>query len=275
MPSEKNQLEMKKQKPYLGLWIILTFSLVFFTIISAFDTISLHGWEIKNSGIYEKLTYKPEKILPAVNNIAINPGEDVEGTSVTDKPLLDTIPQSILFIGDSMLEGLGPRMGAYAKKNGHQLRNVIWYSSTTETWGSCDTLKHFIRKFKPSYIIVCLGANELFVRNIKTKRTRYLKNMLSQIGNIPYVWIGPPNWKEDTGINSMLQESLAEGSFFLSKDLTFQRASDGAHPTRKSAANWMDTVARWIVNKSVHPIKMDLPEEKSARATTVILQPKK
>lgn len=230
---------------------------------------------MKNSGIYETLTFKPDTVIPSLKDIVNNSSEVKDEKQAPEKVLLDTIPQSILFIGDSMLEGLGPRMGAYAKKNGHQLRNVIWYSSTTETWGSCDTLKHFIRKFKPSYIIVCLGANELFVRNIKTKRNKYLNNILSQIGNIPYVWIGPPNWKEDTGINQMLQESLRDGSFFLSKNLKFDRSSDGAHPTRSSAAKWMDSVARWMVNESVHPIKMEMPDEKSARATTVILQPKK
>ena len=230
---------------------------------------------MKNSGIYENLTYKPDNDIPAIKDSVNNSIIQKDGKAAEEKSVLDTIPQSILFIGDSMLEGLGPRMGAYAKKNGHQLRNVIWYSSTTETWGSCDTLKHFIRKFKPSYVIVCLGANELFVRNIKTKRTKYLRNILSQIGNIPYVWIGPPNWKEDTGINQMLQESLSDGSFFLSKNLKFDRSSDGAHPTRSSAAKWMDSVARWMINESVHPIKMDVPDEKSARAATVILQPKK
>lgn len=230
---------------------------------------------MKNSGIYETLTFKPDTVIPSLKDIVSNSSEVKDEKQAPEKVLLDTIPQSILFIGDSMLEGLGPRMGAYAKKNGHRLRNVIWYSSTTETWGSCDTLKHFIRKFKPSYIIVCLGANELFVRNIKTKRNKYLNNILSQIGNIPYVWIGPPNWKEDTGINQMLQESLRDGSFFLSKNLKFDRSSDGAHPTRSSAAKWMDSVARWMVNESVHPIKMEMPDEKSARATTVILQPKK
>ena len=275
MPSEKNLLAMKKQRPYWGLWIILTFSLVFFTFISTFDTTSIYGWKMKNSGIYENLTYKPDNDIPAIKDSVNNSIIQKDGKAAEEKSVLDTIPQSILFIGDSMLEGLGPRMGAYAKKNGHQLRNVIWYSSTTETWGSCDTLKHFIRKFKPSYVIVCLGANELFVRNIKTKRTKYLRNILSQIGNIPYVWIGPPNWKEDTGINQMLQESLSDGSFFLSKNLKFDRSSDGAHPTRSSAAKWMDSVARWMINESVHPIKMDVPDEKSARAATVILQPKK
>ena len=148
------------------------------------------------------------------------------------KAELDTASKTILFVGDSMLEGLGPRMASYAKKNGHKLYNVIWYSSTSEIWGSCDTLTYFIRKFKPDYILVSLGANELFVSNIKKKRAKYVQNILKQIGNIPYVWIGPPNWKPDTGINDLLQETLPAGNFFLTNGMKFDRAKDGAHPTR-------------------------------------------
>ena len=104
-----------------------------------------------------------------------------------------------------MLEGLGPRMAAYAKNNGHKLNNVIWYSSTSQVWGESDTLKHFIKRFKPDYIIVSLGANELFVKDIIKKREKFVTRILSQIGNISYIWIGPPNWKEDTCINELVE----------------------------------------------------------------------
>ena len=58
--------------------------------------------------------------------------------------------------------------------------------------------------------------------------------------------------------------------------MKFDRAKDGAHPTRKSAGLWMDSVARWMPQHAAHPIKMDKPEEETARAQRVIvLQPKK
>ena len=53
---------------------------------------------------------------------------------------LDTTSKTILFIGDSMVECLFPRMSAYAKKNGHKFYAVIWYSATTEIYGTCTTL---------------------------------------------------------------------------------------------------------------------------------------
>lgn len=71
--------------------------------------------------------------------------------------------QTILFIGDSMVEGLSRRLGDYAGENGHKLYSVIWYSSSTERWGTTHTLEHYIAKYKPTYILICLGSNELFL----------------------------------------------------------------------------------------------------------------
>ena len=225
--------------------------------------------ELKTSGMYERLTKKTKVSLPA------NKGEVIEPEFVFPQPL-DTASKHILFIGDSMLEGLSPRLAAYAKKNGHKMHSVIWYSSRTDVWGKCDTLTHFIKKYNPDYIFICLGANELFYKNIVERHDKYVKEMLSQIGDIPYLWIGPPNWKPDTGINDLIQSNVKEGCFFMSNGMHFDRAKDGAHPTRSSAILWMDSVARWMPKHSRFPIKMALPDVKTARPIrTEVLQPQK
>ena len=89
-----------------------------------------------------------------------------------------------------MLEGLGPRMAAYADHNGHTLYEVMWYSSTSEVWGRSDRLAGYIGRIKPDYIFICLGANELFVKDIAEKRTKYVDRILADIDTIPYLWIG-------------------------------------------------------------------------------------
>ncbi len=202
-------------------------------------------------------------------------GNDVETAPIANvRQPMDTTAKTILFIGDSMLDGLQPRMAAYAAHNGHKLYGVRWYSSTTEVWGRSTRLAQFIKQYNPDYVLVCLGSNELFVRDIKSKRQRYLDEILSQIGSLPYIWIGPPNWKDDTGINEMLESTCRKGSFYLSKNDTFQRAKDGAHPTKASAALWCDRVCDWIVNTSYYPIRLDKPIEKYGKSTgTVVLQP--
>lgn len=246
------------KRNYIGLWLLLAVSLLIVVILSSLRHVRLFGVELRSSGIVEALTKPVEKI-----DTAAAPRLAAKTDTATKKPTfpvpLDTASHRILFIGDSMLEGLSPRLAAYAKANGHTLNSVIWYSSTSQIWAESDTLAVYLKRFKPTYIFISLGGNELFVKDIKTKRDKHVKALLSQIGNIPYVWIGPPNWKPDTGINDLIAENVPRGSFFLSNGMTFERSADGAHPTRASAALWLDSIARWMPAHCNHPIKMQLP----------------
>ena len=144
-------------------------------------------------------------------------------------------------------------------------------------WGRTEKLKEYIAEYQPDYIFVSLGGNELFVSNIRDRRQKYLDNMLSQIGDIPFVWIGPPNWKPDTGINEMLAETLRPGQFYLSytPDQHYDRAHDGAHPTRASASAWMDRVCAWVMKSAAHRIVLHRPKAARATCHTVVLAPAK
>jgi hypothetical protein len=187
---------------------------------------------------------------------------------------MDSSSQRILLIGDSMLEGLGVRLRDYSEHNKHDLKTVIWYSSSTEYFGRSDTLKYFIKQYKPTYIMLVLGANELFVSDIIRKRKPYVRHILKQIDSINFVWVGPPNWKEDTGINDLIVNSVGKGNYFPSKNLTYQRTRDGAHPTRASSAVWMDSIAVWVMRDSNRPILLEKPLRKSSRSGNVtLLQP--
>lgn len=259
-------------KNYVGVWTLLTVSLLAITIVSFCNPISLLGLEIKPSGIADRLTRSTtEATRPEATPLA----DDVHTEAPKFPAPTDTAAQNILIIGDSMLEGLNPRLAAYAKHNGHRLNSVIWYSSTSEQWGRCDTLKVYLRRFKPTFIFISLGGNELFVKDIAAKRDKWVKRLLGQIGDIPYVWIGPPNWKPDTGINDLIRDNVPQGRFFLSNGMHFDRTRDGAHPTHASAALWMDSIARWMPAHADHPIRMQLPPPglKARPASVVVLQP--
>lgn len=255
-------------KHHFLLWLLLAVAFVIFAVASAVGLPEVGGHQLKSSEIHQNLfTHHPD--------VNADPVSDSVFEAIMEQPRfpvpVDTAAQTILFIGDSMLEGLGPRLAAYAKHNGHTLYNVVWYSSTSEVWGRSDKLRYYIDTLHPTYVIVSLGANELFVSDIKNKRRQYVENIISDIDTIPYLWIGPPNWKPDTGINDLIDESTPEGTFFLSNGMSFDRARDGAHPTRSSAARWMDSVMRWMPAHSLHPIRMEVPAEATARPARIFV----
>ncbi len=257
---------------HLSLWLLLAAAFACFAALSAGDMPTVCGHTLKSSDIVPTLfsARSTDNAISTGGQTAC-PAADSTIEEVQFPVPVDTAAQTILFIGDSMLEGLGPRLAAYASHNGHTLYNVVWYSSTSEVWGRSDKLQSYIRRLHPTYVIVCLGANELFVPRIAERRREYVAKIIADIDTLPYLWIGPPNWKPDTGINGLVASCAAEGSFFLSDGMQFQRSSDGAHPTRSSAAQWMDSVIRWMPAHSNHPIRMEMPAETSARPARVFV----
>lgn len=266
-----------RNKHYISLWALLLVAFGIIAWASKYDKITFLGHDFKTASFVDELTSIPE--LEDQITRWVPPVTAVAPDSLLHKPKfpadLDTLPKTILFFGDSMLEGLSPRLADYCKENGHKLYTVIWYSSTTQVWGDCDTLSTFIRQYNPDYIFACLGANELFVKDIKKKRQTPLFHILNEIGDRPFLWIGPPNWKEDTGINELLEQTLPEGTFFLTNGMKFSRKRDGAHPTSASAAEWMDSIVRWMPRHCLHPIKLDMPSSKGRADRVILLQPLK
>lgn len=200
--------------------------------------------------------------------------DSVVAPAKSDSMTRDTTSQRILFFGDSMVEGMSKRTRVYAAENGHELLNVLWYNSSTKIWAQSDTLDHFIQEFEPTYIMICLGSNELGVRDLN-RRNGYIKTILGKLGNRPYIWIGPPNWKEDTGMNDLIKNNVGDKRYFPSKRLTFERKDDGAHPTPASAAQWMDSVAVWMADSASYRIRMEYPRHNGQNGETITLYPLK
>lgn len=252
-------------RAYIKLLILLIVSFVIMSALSELDDLRVFGHDIATM---KRITLDAgETALPLSDTAEI-----VMAPSIAIA-VEDTLPRTILMIGDSMIEGLSRRMGAYAYHNGHKLYAVIWYGSTTEKWSESGRLAQYADSLKPDYIMICLGGNELFIRGIKEKRRGCVKEIVSEAGTIPYVWIGPPNWKDDTGINELIRSEVGDDRFFLSKYMQFERASDGCHPTRESSYQWMDSVVRWMVKTVPHP-RLDTPPMKVKNPyETIVLTP--
>lgn len=243
---------------YSGLWLIVAVSLIVFLVISFVDDISVGGWTIKKAPFSENLLAKED---------SVDRNSDLFADSLAGKVIeakTDSVPKSILIFGDSMTLNLALRLAQYAKQNGHTLHSVNWDSSNTKIWADCDTLRHFIREFDVDYVFISLGSNELYFKNPES-RLPYIKKVLEMIDTIPYVWIGPPNWQKDSGINDLLERTCRSGSFFRTDGMELARKKDHIHPTRAASALWVDSIMRWMP-KSAHPILADFPSDSIGRA---------
>jgi hypothetical protein len=223
--------------------------------------LEIAGIFIKKSGIENLFTHK-NNINTVLKDSVLTLKKDSLDKGINTKnttPPADSSRQIILLTGDSMCEGLMFPFIQYARYNGHILHTVIWYSSSTMWWAEKDSLQKLIQKFKPTLVIFNLGSNELFIRNIRQEREKYVQDIIAQAGKTRFIWVGPPNWAKDTGINQMLLDNLKADHFFVSKDITFQRGGDGRHPSRAASRMWADTLCRWIVQKSCCPVVLEKP----------------
>lgn len=175
------------------------------------------------------------------------------------KTVLDTSKQNILLIGDSMAYSLMFAMKHYCNYNNHDLNVVSWVAASSKDYALCDTLDYFINEFKPTIIFFVIGANEMFVKDLDFRK-QYIKTIREKTKHVKTLFIGPPNWRNDTGINNIMMGEFSDRKFFLSKNLKFTRINgDKVHPDRKSGRMWMDSIALWTVNQSYYPIRLDNP----------------
>lgn len=240
---------------YIGLWLLLALSLVIIIVLAFSNDIKIGSYTFKKAPFAETLNLNDNDSIQSLDSIS----KSSDATDKNKKAELDTLPQSFLIFGDSMTYNLALRLAKYAKQNGHEIHAVNWDSSGSKTWGDCDTLAYYINLYKPTHVFISLGSNELGMSK-PSSRIPYIKNILSVIGDIPYVWIGPPNWTKDTGINDVIASQCKPGSFFLSDGMSFERGPDKRHPTARSSALWMDSIIRWLP-KSSHPFIAELPSD--------------
>lgn len=252
---------------YTGLWLLLTTSILLVTVYAFSEDIHIFSYTPKKASIAETLL--PSPAMPPLDSLEMK-ADSIEIALAERKPVeTDSLPKSILLFGDSMTFNLAIRLAKYARHNGHTMHAVNWDSSNTKIWAESDTIRSFIRKYNADFIFISLGSNEVYFKNPRI-RLPYIQSILSQIGDIPYVWIGPPNWNEDTGINDILEASCVPGAFFRSQGMEFKRKADKIHPTRESSALWMDSIMRWMT-KSSHPILAECPPDSLRKVNTNVI----
>lgn len=227
----------------MALIVVLVFAFV------EFDNVPLKKGPFKEVLLADK---QAEDSIAAADSIVEQAGEK----QTVQEP--DTTVKSVLLFGDSMTILVANRMGAYGKKNGYKVAAITWDASNSVGWSSADTLEKYIDKYNPDFLMVVLGSNELFLQNFDARRPS-VEKLVKKMGDIPFVWIGPPNWQEDKGFNAMMERTLPKGTFFKSEGIELQRGPDHIHPTPAAGAIWTDSIMRWMP-KSAHPILAELPD---------------
>lgn len=206
--------------------------------------------ETEFSDLKKSSTELPQTSTPSPNALS----------KTTNK--IDEKKQHILLIGDSMAGAAGLEYGfrKYAAHNKHRLTVVSQASSNTENWSKNKQLKTAIAIHKPTYVIITLGANELFVKDLEQRKI-YIKDIIKQAGDTPIIWAGPPNWREDTGINDAIRSIVGKARFFNSTNVDIARQKDGIHPNLAGSIAWSRALGKWIMTESRHKIRLNSPFE--------------
>ena len=158
-----------------------------------------------------------------------------------------------------MTHNLAMSISKYGTKNNYNFTGVTWESSSIPGWKKSGKIQKYLEMTHPDFVIISLGSNEMELKNFE-RRIPDIKDILEQMGDIPYVWVGPPLWKEDKGLYTTLQQVVPQGKLFkIESPAIIERGPDKVHPTRKGADVWADTLMRWI-RKSSHPILTEKPD---------------
>ena len=264
-------------KQYLGIGVSL--NLVFFVFWAKALWFSPYTFELKSP----ELPYvKDQKVVEVQSQkVEKNKNSNTDDSLTIQKAAFerlfphtpsDTV-RRVLLIGDSQLENLRKPIRQRLMDNNYQLvGSVIWYGSSTKQWANSDTLNYFIAKFKPDFILIALGLNELFVNDI-VKRTSYAANIKAKLeaARMPYYFIGPAAWVKDKGITNVLQSTFGE-LFYPSHLLALERAADGRHPSKNGGALWFDRVANHMTTKGILDLHLVKDSLYSGVSPTILLK---
>lgn len=242
-----------------GLLILLGLSVLVFVLLWKWTGVNpTNPTEVKTTSPpivkQERTVVEDTLIRVKADSIEIKPVAEQQMTNYV------SIGKRILLVGDSQAEGLMYPLNAYCVSSGHTLAMAFsWYSSRVETFASNDTLKNLVGRVKPDYIIMVIGLNQVFQKNMQSASVA-ISSINKVFDTIPVSWIGPVNWTEDGGINQTLEKEAPAGTFFLSENISIPRASDNRHPTMTGYRLWMDSVAHWLSNRAKWKLPMIKPD---------------
>lgn len=182
--------------------------------------------------------------------------------------------RKVLLIGDSMIEGLTSRLTDYFESSGWDATTLVWYGSGTKSWCYHDTLQDILAQQKPDFVVFTSGTNELLMPYIR-QRLPYIVKIKEALSPYRFAWVGPPSWTKDTGLNFLIDSTLSNRNYFLSKNLEMPRYKDGIHPNKEGNRIWADSLVVWMNNSYSDYFYLSTPDTFTNRIRHLSMMPTK
>jgi lysophospholipase L1-like esterase len=149
-----------------------------------------------------------------------------------------------------------PLVGNYLKllveARGHRYVIESVHSSKTTTWAEDPKLETLLEKHDPDLVLISLGSNELFEKDVEPI-AQATKKIVARLGGRACLWVGPPAWAKDAGFIATLKQNLPPCHYLDSIALDLPRAEDGRHPTWSGGHRWATAVWRALGGKELVP----------------------
>lgn len=179
-----------------------------------------------------------------------------EIATIDSTTLMDSTKHIVLLIGDSMGQGLKLPLKKNVESNGHKFVSAVERSSSIIRWAGTKKLNKLLKEHKANYVIISLGSNDIASKQLEYYEER-IEKIIEKMPDTKFIWVGPPLWKKDTGMEEMMANKIGDERYFDSKSITIPRAGDGIHPTWKGYKLWADSISTWIMRDSRHKIMLN------------------
>jgi len=217
----------------------------------------------------------PPRPRVAVRAAVVDAGADVEASKAEPEPPppppappRDLKGKVVLHAGDSMVGGnggLAKGLSSYFKAEGAKFYRDAEVAVSIRKYAQAPRFRRLLDHWKPDIVILTLGANDVFLPFPDYYAT-YVESVVKAVGERECYWIGPPTWKPDTGIVSVIREHAGKCKFFDSSHLDIARAKDRIHPNDEGGAEWAGQFWAFFQGKPAAPrVKPELDDDTDDR----------
>ncbi len=157
----------------------------------------------------------------------------------------------LLFVGDSMAEGLTKHLNAMATEQRVPYLALTKSGTRIDQWAQSVRLDEAIASLQPTLVMIALGTNDAYTNYTPEQIAGHVAALLSKIPEgVDVLWIGAPalpatyNGRHpDAEILTAIQGSVPY--YFASHELEIPRGPDGLHATAEGYAGWAGAIWSW------------------------------